>query len=57
MLAREVSCSGQVLCGADEGEFVNLQQKHNFSLAHFGMLLGVLRTALEHLQVCQEHVC
>ena len=36
---------------ADEGEFVNLQQKHNFSMAHFGMLLGVLRTSLFELQV------
>ncbi|KAK9784699.1 hypothetical protein WJX73_004775 [Symbiochloris irregularis] len=36
---------------ADDGEFVNLQQKHNFSLAHFGMLLGMLRSTLTELQV------
>lgn len=41
----------QFSCAADDGEFVNLQAKHNFSLAHFGMLLGMLRTSLIDLQV------
>lgn len=36
---------------ADEGDFVNLQQKHNFSMAHFGMMLGMLRTTLSELQI------
>ncbi|CAL8465073.1 g4608 [Coccomyxa elongata] len=36
---------------SDEGDFVNLQQKHNFSMAHFGMMLGMLRTTLSELQI------
>ena len=36
---------------ADEGDFVNLQQKHNFSMAHFGMMLGMLRGCLAQLQI------
>lgn len=38
-------------CLADEGDFVNLQQKHNFSMAHFGMMLGMLRCTLTELQI------
>ncbi len=40
-------CAGR----ADEGDFVNLQQKHNFSMAHFGMMLGMLRCTLSELQI------
>ncbi|KAK9823301.1 hypothetical protein WJX72_001754 [[Myrmecia] bisecta] len=36
---------------SDEGDFVNLQNKHNFAMAHFGMLLGLLQDSLEELQV------
>ena len=41
-----------MLCGTDEGEFVNLHQKHNFNDIHFGMLIGMLRKSLIELQVC-----
>jgi hypothetical protein len=30
---------------------VNLQQKHNFSMAHFGMVLGMLRRSLAELAI------
>ena len=49
-----VKCTNATLCAsdrADEGDFVNLQQKHNFSMAHFGMMLGMLRTTLSELQI------
>ena len=36
---------------ADEGDFVSLTAKHNFSMAHLGMALGMLRNSLEELQV------
>jgi len=32
---------------ADEGSFVNLQHKHNFTMAHFGMMLGMMCRTLE----------
>ena len=31
----------------DEGSFVNLQHKHNFTMAHFGMMLGLLCRTLQ----------
>lgn len=40
-----------LMCCADDGDFVNLQKKHNFSMAHFGMMLGMVRTTLTHLQI------
>ena len=36
---------------SDEGDFVNLQQKHTFSLGHVGLLLGSVRSTLEDLRV------
>ena len=36
---------------SDEGDFVNLQQKHTFSLGHVGLLLGSVRATLEELAV------
>ena len=36
---------------SDEGDFVNLQQKHTFSLGHVGLLLGSVRATLEELRV------
>ncbi|GAB4823973.1 hypothetical protein N2152v2_011019 [Parachlorella kessleri] len=36
---------------AEEGEFVNLQTKHNFSLAHLGLILGYLADKLEELRL------
>ena len=30
---------------------MNLQQKHNFSMAHFGMVLGMLRRSLAELAI------
>lgn len=36
---------------SDEGDFVNLQQKHTFSPGHVGLLLGSVRSTLEELQV------
>ena len=36
---------------AEEGELVSLLSKHNFSLGHFGMALGPLRSTLRDLQV------
>ena len=36
---------------ADEGDFVSLTAKHNFSMAHLGMALGMLRNSLQELQV------
>ena len=32
---------------ADEGSFVNLQHKHNFTMAHFGMMLGMMCQSLQ----------
>ena len=32
---------------SDEAQFVNLQHKHNFSMAHFGMMLGMMTRTLE----------
>ena len=32
---------------ADEGSFVNLQHKHNFAMAHFGMMLGMMCRTLQ----------
>ena len=32
---------------ADESVFVNLQHKHNFSMVHFGMMLGMMCRTLE----------
>lgn len=42
---------------ADEGSFVNLQHKHNFSMAHFGMMLGMLCSSLEgeHASATEPH--
>mmetsp|Transcript_25479 Transcript_25479/g.71256 ORF Transcript_25479/g.71256 Transcript_25479/m.71256 type:complete len:465 (+) Transcript_25479:431-1825(+) len=37
---------------SDEGDFVNLTRKHNFSCAHLGMLVGVLRNHLQELTMC-----
>lgn len=34
-------------CIADEGSFVNLQHKHNFTMAHFGMMLGMMCQSLQ----------
>lgn len=47
------------LAAADEGDFVNLQSKHNFTMAHFGLLLGVLRNNLQELQIqhCNDIFC
>ena len=44
---------------ADEGDFVNLQSKHNFTMAHFGLLLGVLKNNLQELQIqhCNDIFC
>ncbi|DBA87081.1 hypothetical protein WJX79_000451 [Trebouxia sp. C0005] len=41
---------------SDEGSFVNLQHKHNFSMAHFGMMLGMMCRTLEdlHVQHCND---
>ncbi len=36
---------------ADDGDFVSLKAKHNFSMAHLGMALGMLRHSLVELQV------
>lgn len=36
---------------ADDNEFVNLSTKHNFGLAHFGLLLGMLGEGLTELQL------
>ncbi|KAK9820853.1 hypothetical protein WJX81_004021 [Elliptochloris bilobata] len=36
---------------SDGGDFVSLTAKHNFSMAHLGMVLGMLRHSLEELQV------
>lgn len=36
---------------ADDGDFVSLKAKHNFSMAHLGMVLGMLRHSLVELQV------
>lgn len=30
---------------------MNLQQKHNFGMAHFGLMLGMLRGCLRSLQI------
>ena len=45
--------------GADEGDFVNLQSKHNFTMAHFGLLLGVVKNNLQELQIqhCNDIFC
>ena len=44
---------------AEEGDFVNLQTKHNFTMAHFGLLLGVLKNNLQELQIqhCNDIFC
>ena len=34
-------------CRADEGDFVDLQRKHTFTMVHLGMLLGALQFQLE----------
>ena len=34
-------------CHADEGDFVDLQRKHTFTMVHLGMLLGALQFQLE----------
>ncbi|DBA80730.1 hypothetical protein WJX77_008398 [Trebouxia sp. C0004] len=41
---------------SDEGSFVNLQHKHNFTMAHFGMMLGMMCRTLEdlHVQHCND---
>lgn len=41
---------------ADDGSFVSLSAKHNFSLAHLGMVLGMLRHSLQelHLRHCND---
>jgi len=50
-----------VVCAwpAEEGDFVNLQTKHNFTMAHFGLLLGVLKNNLQELQIqhCNDIFC
>lgn len=44
---RGVGDAGCCCCFADENEFVNLTTKHNFGLAHFGLMLGILNETLE----------
>ncbi|KAL3155844.1 hypothetical protein ABBQ32_012854 [Trebouxia sp. C0010 RCD-2024] len=41
---------------SDEGSFVNLQHKHNFTMAHFGMMLGMMCQSLQdlHVQHCND---
>ena len=34
-------------CGADDHEFVSLVGKHNFTVAHLGLLLGLLHDNLQ----------
>lgn len=38
---------------------MNLQSKHNFTMAHFGLLLGVLKSNLQELQIqhCNDIFC
>ena len=38
---------------------MNLQTKHNFTMAHFGLLLGVLKNNLQELQIqhCNDIFC
>ena len=38
-------------CAAEDGDFVNLQNKHNFTLGHLGMLLGLLSPRLTELSI------
>ena len=38
---------GRPIPCADEGDFVNLNTKHNFTVSHFGMMLGMLHSSLE----------
>eukprot|EP00891_Asterochloris_glomerata_P003742 jgi/Astpho2/3742/Aster-x1169 len=36
---------------SDEGDFVDLQRKHTFTMVHLGMLLGALQFQLEELRI------
>ena len=38
---------------------MNLQSKHNFTMAHFGLLLGVVKNNLQELQIqhCNDIFC
>ncbi|MEW5297044.1 MAG: hypothetical protein WDW36_000278 [Sanguina aurantia] len=38
-------------CWGEEGEYLNLTQKHNFTPSHLGFTLGILRASLQELQI------